>query len=167
MVVGSRTEKIQTLLNELEVRLEKNPEDYDLVWNLPLNLFTYESKERIVAAIDYYNQLNKTDYINWVCAIVVGSSVHGESTSISDLDILPVYRDFNGSDSLRSQYERDVSSFVNDVAAETNEKYGFEISPKLLPHDIMKRVILSGCDDPPYFVLGNREEFYQIYNKRN
>ena len=155
-------EKSQQLLHELEGDLYRRPNSMDTIWRLPSNLFTYQSKARLAAAVDFHSKLKKAAGIRTVCSIVVGSVPHGESTDSSDLDILPVYDDrgFSSEDHSR------VIAAINNLNGMLVEEYGFEISPKPLPKSMLERVVDAGCDSPPYFVLGRKSDFYRIYNNR-
>lgn len=150
-------EKVQKCLDELEKKLGRNPEDFESVSSLPSDLFTDASKERLVAVVDFYNRLKDAKDVQLICLVVNGSAAHGYAKPNHDVDIFPVY---GNEDHLR------VYSFINALTEELTQKYGFEISPKPVPYSILERVVLSTADNPPYFVLGRREEFYKVFRTR-
>jgi hypothetical protein len=152
---------IQGHLDQLEERLEKNPEDFQPIWDLPPEHFTYASRERLVAGVDFYNQLK--DSVNLICFVVNGSAAHGYAKPTHDVDIFPFFDD-------RGYKERDYESLndtMNALTEKMTRKYNFEISPKPIASSLMERIILATADNPPYFVLGKREEFYKFYNRRD
>jgi predicted nucleotidyltransferase len=158
-------ERVEKYLNEFGKAINRNPDlgtAKRFIENLPSDLFTDASKERLIAAVDFYTRLKNMNGIVLKYIVVNGSAAHGYAKDTHDVDLFPVYQD----DSFSDDDHHRVFSLISGLTAELTKKYGFEISPKPVPHSLVERIILSTADNPPYLVLGNKENFYGVYKKR-